>query len=117
MTHASTELAHDTKTRPAVLVAHSGIGGMCASTFRGKQNSMSMANSYMFGDPAGPGKAGAFDKRKIPPTEFRTHYERGDLPLSIQHAATRTLHWKVDVAKLDYHHYLPIFFHGLRELE
>ena len=25
--------------------------------------------------------------------------------------------WKVDVALLDYHHYLPIFFHGLRETE
>lgn len=90
---------------------------MCASTFKGKSNSVSAANTSLFGDPAGPGKAGAFDKRRIPPTEFRTHYERGDLPLSIQHAATRTLHWKVDVAKLDYHHYLPIFFDGIRELE
>jgi len=25
--------------------------------------------------------------------------------------------WKVDVEKLDYHHYLPIFFDGLREKE
>ncbi len=25
--------------------------------------------------------------------------------------------WKVDIEKLDYHHYLPIFFDGLRELE
>ena len=25
--------------------------------------------------------------------------------------------WKVEVDLLDYHHYLPIFFHGLRELQ
>lgn len=25
--------------------------------------------------------------------------------------------WKVEVDLLDYHHYLPIFFHGLREIE
>ena len=25
--------------------------------------------------------------------------------------------WKVDIEKLDYHHYLPIFFDGLREKE
>ena len=25
--------------------------------------------------------------------------------------------WKVDIEKLDYHHYLPIFFDGLRETE
>ena len=27
------------------------------------------------------------------------------------------IQWKVDVTKLDYHHYLPIFFDGLREVE
>jgi hypothetical protein len=25
--------------------------------------------------------------------------------------------WKVDIEKLDFHHYLPIFFDGLREKE
>merc|ERR1712167_429140 len=25
--------------------------------------------------------------------------------------------WKLDIGKLDYHHYLPIFFDGLREKE
>lgn len=25
--------------------------------------------------------------------------------------------WKVEIQKLDYHHYLPIFFDGLREVE
>ena len=25
--------------------------------------------------------------------------------------------WKVEIEKLDYHHYLPIFFDGIREKE
>lgn len=51
-------------------------------------------------------------------TEFRRFYERGDLPIHIEHASSGCrLHWKVDVTKLDYHHYLPIFFDGLRETE
>lgn len=29
--------------------------------------------------------------------------------------ATRKIQWKVDIEMLDYHHYLPIFFEGLRE--
>lgn len=99
-----------------ICVSHTGIGGMTVSTFDGQRTRNALSDGR-FGDPFGPGSAGAFSKNKIPPTDFRRHYERGDLPLSIQHAASRTLLWKVDVAKLDYHHYLPIFFDGLRELE
>lgn len=29
--------------------------------------------------------------------------------------ATRRVQWKADITKLDFHHYLPIFFDGLRE--
>jgi hypothetical protein len=51
-------------------------------------------------------------------TEFRRFYERGDLPVQIQHRGTSNLiSWKVDIEKPDYHHYLPIFFDGLREKE
>jgi hypothetical protein len=31
--------------------------------------------------------------------------------------ATRKVQWKVNFDKLDYHHYLPIFFDGVREQE
>ncbi len=31
--------------------------------------------------------------------------------------AHRKVCWKLDVALMDYHHYLPIFFHGLRETQ
>lgn len=100
-----------------ILLGHTGIGGMTVSTFKGPGAERAEMNNGRFGNPAGPGKAGAYDKQRIPPTDFRHHYERGDLPLSVQHAAKRTLQWKVEVSKLDYHHYLPIFFDGLRELE
>eukprot|EP00455_Lapot_gusevi_P002281 TRINITY_DN1088_c0_g1_i6.p1 TRINITY_DN1088_c0_g1~~TRINITY_DN1088_c0_g1_i6.p1 ORF type:complete len:247 (-),score=91.70 TRINITY_DN1088_c0_g1_i6:232-972(-) len=63
--------------------------------------------------------AGAYNVRHInKPTEFRRFYDRGDLPLCVDfHGATRKIQWKAEVDKLDYHHYLPIFFDGLREKE
>jgi hypothetical protein len=65
-----------------------------------------------------PPKAGAHAKQPITDTEFRRFYNRGDLPVQIAHRGTGNLiSWKVDIEKLDYHHYLPIFFDGLREKE
>jgi len=64
-----------------------------------------------------PPKSGAFDPRPIKASEFRKFYDRGDLPVQVRHATQNTISWKVDVDKLDYHHYLPIFFDGLREKE
>jgi len=70
------------------------------------------------GMPTSPGRAGATDKRPIPRSEFRKFYDRGDLPIQVFHGAVGgKIAWKVDVEKLDYHHYLPIFFDGLREKE
>ncbi|CUG61013.1 Hypothetical protein, putative [Bodo saltans] len=90
------------------LKSHTGSGGVTLSTLK----SQDKPNS------TGPGKAGAFNKQRVVPTEFRRYYERGDLPISIQHRSNgRTISWKVDAEKLDYHHYLPIFFDGIRELE
>jgi len=51
-------------------------------------------------------------------SEFRRFYDRGDLPIQVSFSgAVRKVAWKVDIDKLDYHHYLPIFFDGLRELD
>merc|ERR1719386_238994 len=70
------------------------------------------------GVPEGPPKAGSTAKRLAPKTEFRKFYDRGDLPIQVFHGAVGgKIAWKVDVEKLDYHHYLPIFFDGLREKE
>jgi hypothetical protein len=84
-----------------------GTGGATSSLMSGKQ-------------PPVPSKpvAGATERREIPPTQFRRFYDRGDLPISIEHKGTgNEIHWKVDPEKLDYHHYLPIFFDGIREKE
>jgi hypothetical protein len=59
--------------------------------------------------------AGAVSRRQIPVSEFRLFYDRGDLPVSLQHGAKNTIKWKVEIQQLDYHHYLPIFFEGIRE--
>ena len=61
----------------------------------------------------------AFSVRPNPPnSEFRRHYERGDLPIQIDHGGCHNrIAWKVGIEKLDFHHYLPIFFDGLREVE
>jgi hypothetical protein len=92
------------------LKSHTGSGGATLSTLKAEKPATSSAK--------GPGKAGAFSKQRVVQTEFRRYYERGDLPISIQHRSNgRTISWKVDAEKLDYHHYLPIFFDGLRELE
>lgn len=64
-------------------------------------------------------KNNAFAPRANPPnSELRRFYERGDLPIQIDHGGVANrLAWKVEIQKLDFHHYLPIFFDGLREQE
>jgi hypothetical protein len=38
------------------------------------------------------------------------------LPIAIKHGSKIDIKWKVEViTDLDYHHYLPIFFEGIRE--
>lgn len=57
-------------------------------------------------------------KFQIPATTFRRFYDRGDLPVSVKfEGANRKITWKVEVEYLDFHHYLPMFFEGLREID
>lgn len=91
----------------ARLVRGTGSGGRVCSTTPRKQVQQ---------DP--PPKAGATERRPIKPSEFRRYYDRGDLPIQVQHTGIQNkILWKVTVDKLDYHHYLPMFFDGLREKE
>lgn len=66
-----------------------------------------------------PPIAGSTHRRDNPPnTAFRRFYERGDLPIAVEHRGTKNvISWKVEIERLDYHHYLPIFFDGIREVE
>lgn len=49
-----------------------------------------------------PPKAGAFKCRSNPPnTAFRQHYERGDLPISVDHKAAKNgIKWRVRMKAL-----------------
>eukprot|EP00672_Neobodo_designis_P020870 CAMPEP_0174828176 /NCGR_PEP_ID=MMETSP1114-20130205/1178_1 /TAXON_ID=312471 /ORGANISM="Neobodo designis, Strain CCAP 1951/1" /LENGTH=308 /DNA_ID=CAMNT_0016061887 /DNA_START=139 /DNA_END=1065 /DNA_ORIENTATION=+ len=94
------------KKHSEFLRSKSGTGGTTSSLNKGRQAEA----------PKAP-KAGATKRRPIPPSEFRRFYDRGDLPIALAHGSKSQLGWKMDVAKLDYHHYLPIFFDGLREKE
>jgi len=78
---------------------------------------MHPSKGYMAGtSPGGPTKAGAKFVRKTPPTQFRKYYERGDFPIAIEHDTKgNKIAWKVEIEKLDFHHYLPLFFDGLCE--
>ena len=51
-------------------------------------------------------------------TEFRRYYDRGDIPVRLVHTTFKNrIAWSVDPSVLDYQHYLPLFFDGLREKE
>jgi len=82
-----------------------GLGGKTSSLLQKKEN---------FAAPKPV--SGAYTKRTIVVSEFRRFYDRGDLPIKVDHQGSVTkIQWKISPEQLDYHHYLPIFFDGLRE--
>lgn len=82
-----------------------GTGGKCTSKQRPK----------MHRAPAPP-KAGSTYARSIPHTNFRRVYDVGDLPVQLNHGHQGgKLLWRTKVSQLNYNHYLPLFFEGLRE--
>jgi len=96
------------KARPLPLVAK-GLGG----------SSSSIAPRPIRKRP-NPPKSDIFrnqPRQNIPPTSFRRFYDRGDLPVVVSFIGKRKIGWKVEVTMLDFHHYLPMFFEGLRELD
>lgn len=93
-----------TKLKSTTLVGQ-GLGGRSTSLQPKKQN---------FSAP--PPVSGATNKRVIVASEFRRFYDRGDLPIKVEHEGSTTkLGWKISPEQLDYHHYLPIFLDGIRE--
>lgn len=58
-------------------------------------------------------KSKVFEADTSPVTDFRRHFERGDIPIVVKHGAKCGLEWKVEPDKLDYMHYLPMFFDGV----
>lgn len=99
-----TSPSHGSADPSQFLRSRSGTGGTTSSLLKGREAEA----------PPKP-RAGAMRRRMIPETEFRRFYDRGDLPIAVAHKNKATIDWKVEIEKLDYHHYLPIFFDGLRE--
>eukprot|EP00825_Cyclidium_porcatum_P044701 TRINITY_DN6620_c0_g2_i1.p1 TRINITY_DN6620_c0_g2~~TRINITY_DN6620_c0_g2_i1.p1 ORF type:complete len:319 (-),score=61.27 TRINITY_DN6620_c0_g2_i1:90-1046(-) len=107
--HKSLEPIHEDSQAATVINKYQGIrqgtGGKTSSQMKPKQKLTSP-----------PPKCGAFEKREIPVSEFRRYYDRGDLPIKVDHqGSVNKIIWKIGPEQLDYHHYLPIFFDGLRE--
>ena len=60
--------------------------------------------------------AGAFKARPSEKTSFKKCYDRGDFPIALEHDTKgNKIAWKVEIERLDYHHYLPLFFEGLSD--
>ena len=101
------------RQKEAEEAAEAGIAG-CAPQRNGR-----VVFVHKVGEkPSGPQPINC-KKRKVPPSEFRRFYERGDLPVKIFHNFSNGMNqitWSAEVDKLDYHHYLPIF-DGIRETE
>ncbi len=63
-----------------------------------------------------PPKAGALNPRRIPVSDFRLHYDRGDLPILVEHERGTKIKWKdPKFEKFNFQLYLPIFVDGIRE--
>lgn len=69
-----------------------------------------------------PKISGAFKPRYITPSTFRLHYDRGDLPIMVNHEKGKTsIAWKGDFFKedsetlFDFKYFLPVFVDGIRE--
>lgn len=75
-----------------------------------KANAQRKADARRVRDTNGPPAACPTKIRKLPPSDFRLFYDRGDLPISVEHTASgNKIIWKAEIEQLDFHHYLPIF--------
>jgi hypothetical protein len=69
-----------------ILKKGQGLGGKSTSLFKPKKQPL----------PQKP-VAGAARCRQIPASEFRRFYDRGDLPIAIEHGPQNKIYWKVEV--------------------
>ena len=61
-------------------------------------------------------KGPLFDVKPIKPTDFRRYYDRGDIPVKIEHCGSlNKIDWNEKPEEIDLKRYLPSFVEGLRE--
>lgn len=70
----------------AILKKGDGLGGKSVSLNKPKPKPLAQVP-----------KAGAVNRRKVPMSEFRLFYDRGDLPVAIEHGPQNKIQWKVDI--------------------
>jgi len=73
-------------TGTAILKKGDGLGGKTTSLNRPKEKPVAQKP-----------RAGAVNPRSIPISEFRLFYDRGDLPVTIEHGPQNKINWKVDI--------------------
>ncbi|XP_077296138.1 parkin coregulated gene protein homolog [Arctopsyche grandis] len=65
-----------------------------------------------------PPSSGIFEPKPPKDSHFKKAYLRGEFPIAIDFDTFgKHICWKVPIEKLDFHHYLPIFFDGLVETD
>lgn len=63
-----------------------------------------------------PNPSGALKPRYITASKFRLHYDRGDLPIQVEHDKGAKIKWKDESFEdFNYKIFLPIFVDGIRE--
>lgn len=63
-----------------------------------------------------PNPSGALKPRYITASSFRLHYDRGDLPIQVEHDKGARIRWKDEsFDDFNYKIFLPIFVDGIRE--
>ncbi|OMJ93582.1 hypothetical protein SteCoe_3419 [Stentor coeruleus] len=105
-------------SRPASITARSKPMPLIAKGVGGSTSSLAPKPIKISKGPPSSRVFQSIKKYQIVPTNFRKFYERGDLPVVVNFSgANRKIVWKVDPDVLDLHHYLPMFFEGLREID
>ncbi|ALC42724.1 CG15120 [Drosophila busckii] len=73
-------------------------------------------SSFNLGASFNGSPAGVVAKNQGRGTLFRMYFDRGDLPIKMEYlCGGDKIGWTVDIEKLDYSLYLPLFFDGLAE--
>ena len=95
----------------------SGLGGLESRMKMTKPFSKTIAfTSLKRSATDKPPRAGALNPRRIPVSDFRLHYDRGDLPILVEHERGTKIKWKdPSFEKFNFQLYLPIFVDGIRE--
>ncbi|TMW49391.1 hypothetical protein DOY81_005535, partial [Sarcophaga bullata] len=78
-----------------------------------------MMDEHSLSEMEPPGRVGGYlSKKTHGSSSFRMYFNRGDLPIKMEYlCGGDKIGWTIDINKLDYSLYLPLFFDGLCDTE